>query len=461
MKIIITNKQIVIKKPTDRVLTYLKDILSYKDKSKEYQLRKMEKNSWHRNTDYYHELKKSVYGSLLEKIDSDTYAIPSGFSYLIDNMNDVEIDDQRFDNSSSVGLPWKKEPYALRDYQQEAVDAMCNNRRGLVKLATGLGKTLVCIHAIRRTGKKTLIVCPGKSIANQFYDQLKEAFGDHKVGYLGGGKKKIKEITVGIAATVNNCLDELSKCDIGMICIDETHHTPATTFYNIVDKLGDVGRIYGLTATDFRADGKDIMITAAVGPVIIDKDVIWGIKNKYLAEPFFFIREIKTTARDYIGDKLKNYKAHVLNNLSTKEIIETDIKKFIAAGKSVLCLVDEVQHGEELSNNLGIPFATGKDKQSEEYIHQLNRGDIPGLIGTDSKISEGVDTKNVDVLILANFVASRGPVLQAIGRALRKTDTKDKCIIVDYRILGSKQLARHCDTRINIYKEITNQVKII
>ena len=144
-----------------------------------------------------------------------------------------------------------------------------------------------------------------------------------------------------------------------------------------------------------------------------------------------------------------------------KEQIRKDCQNAMNAGKSILCLVSEVEHGRELSEQLGVPFATGKDKKSQEYVDQLNKGLIPGLIGTGGKVGEGTDTKNVDVLILANFVASKGPVIQAVGRGLRKTDTKDSCIILDYCPMGSDMLTRHAQGRLKYYKEITGDVRVI
>src|SRR5690606_5073669 len=101
---------------------------------------------------------------------------------------------------------------------------------------------------------------------------------------------------------------------------------------------------------------------------------------------------------------------------------------FLGKGLSVLCLVDEIDHGRLLSNATGLMFANGEDKNSDLYIENLNKAKIPGLIGTDSKIGEGCDTKNVDVLILANFVASKGPLWQNIGRGLRKQGSKTHVI---------------------------------
>lgn len=243
--------------------------------------------------------------------------------------------------------------------------------------------------------------------------------------------------------------------------VDEVHHVPASTFYAITDKLGHLGRIYGLTATDFRSDGKDVMITAGVGPVIIKRDLIWGIARKWLARPKIFVREVPTLGREFKGDKLKNYKEHVLNCGTMSDMIVNDINTFLGKGLSVLCLVNEVAHGEELAKRTGLKFATGKDKASSSYVEELNTAAIPGLIGTDSKIGEGTDTKNVDVLILANFVASKGALWQNLGRGLRIYMGRSKVIVIDYKPTGSTMLSRHADTRKGFFEEITSDITIL
>ena len=65
-----------------------------------------------------------------------------------------------------------------------------------------------------------------------------------------------------------------------------------------------------------------------------------------------------------------------------------------------------------------------------------------------------MDTKTVEVLILATFVASKIMVIQSVGRGLRKTESKDKCLIIDYIPEGSSILKRHALQRLQYYKEI-------
>ena len=458
MKAIITNKFTVVQNPSPTVLRSLNELMSYEDKGIKYQLRRMQNNPFQRNSGYFKKLQKEVNQTLLKDMNGHA-AFSSGLSYLVEGK--IDIEDRRVDTGKKIAFPWKKKPFDPREYQQEAIDICLNNWRGIINFATGMGKTLTAIHFIRALGRKTLVVVPSDSIARQFYNELCECFGDNRIGFYGGGKKKIKDITIGIAASVVKATEQFKQEELGCIIFDEVHHIAASTFFSIANDLGDIGRIYGLTATDYRSDGKDIMINAGCGKVLIKRDIKWGIDHGFLAKPKFIVREVPTSGIDYKNNKLKAYKEHVLNDSVMKAQILADIQQAIAKGKSVLCLVDEIAHGAELSKQTGLPFAQGKDKNSNKYVEELNNGTIKGLIGTDGRIGEGTDTKRVDVLILANFVASKGPVIQAVGRGLRIYGQKTDCIVLDYIPQGSSMLKRHAEGRVKFYKEITKDVAII
>ena len=439
----------------------IKTQLTYTDKSKEYQMRRMQKNPFTRNTEAYAQLAKESKGSLWKK-DGNTLIVPSGFLHIIKPYVE-NITDHRKDTGPSVSLPWASSSYSvqLRDYQNEAVEKAMGNYRGIINLATGLGKTKTAIYLIRQLKRNTLVVCPSKSIALQFHAELVEAFGKSKVGFVGDGKYKPSTVTVGIAASVCNRIDDIKALDLGVVVFDETHHTPANTFYAIADGLGAVGRIYGLTATAFRSDGKDLLIHAACGDILVQRDVSWGVSNGWLSQPYFIVRNVTTTGRDFKDDKLKSYREHILKNKDMNDRLISDISAFTSAGKFVLVLVDQIEHGDILANATNVSFANGRDKGSETLISAFNDGKIKALIATDGLVGEGVDTRNVEVLIIANFTASKSAVLQAVGRGLRKTPAKDKCIILDYIPTGSSMLSRHANQRISYYKEITHNVKIV
>ena len=463
MNIILTNDKLTITDPSNDVIDFVKTNLSYTDKAKQYQLKRMSKNPYMRTTAAFVALQQSVKGKVYE-LNGNLLTIPSGFISLFQQtFPNYQFSDSRKETGRKISLPWDKTPYAPRDYQLEVIQTLLNPTqfRGIVNFATGLGKTLTALHFIKQYKRNALIVCPSDSVAQQFYTQCVDAFGKNMVGFYGGGKKKINDITIGIAASITRNTDDFKNADFGVVIFDEIHHIAADTFYNIAQAVSGVGKVFGLTATDYRSDGKDIMITAGCGPVISRRDVKWGIEHGFLAEPYFLIREVQTGGKDFGDNKIKNYKEHVLNNSIMKNLIYNDALNMINAGRSVLILVDEVEHGKELSKQLGVPFATGEDSKSQDYVDDLNKGNIKGLVGTDGRIGEGTDTQNVDVLILANFVASKGPVIQAVGRSLRKTATKSKCVILDYIPLGSSQLTRHAHNRVNYYRDITDKVKIV
>jgi superfamily II DNA or RNA helicase len=460
MKVIVNNDVMVIENATPSVAGVITSELSYVDKSKQFQLKRMSRNLWQRNSPLYKKLEQEVTGTLYTE-DNGTFKLSSCFFEFLKPELICPITDNRKKTGTKIAYPWVKKPYDLRDYQDEAVQLMLANWRGVINLATGLGKTLIACHAVKQFKTKTLIVCPSESVAKQFYDELVSAFGKNKVGFYGDGKKKINDITVGIAASICKYVDVFKKENLGLIIIDETHHTPANTFFDIAVGLSGTSHIFGLTATDYRSDGKDIMITGGCGPVLIRRDTKWGVANGWLAEPYFIVREVPTTGKDHKSEKLLSYKEHVLNSQVMKDRIQSDAAALMKSGKSVLILVDEVAHGKELSDALGIPFATGEDSKSQSYVDDLNAGKVPGLVGTDGKIGEGSDTKNVDALILANFVASKGPVTQCVGRALRKQGTKTKALILDYVPKGSTMLTRHARQRIQFFLEITDKVKVI
>lgn len=463
MNIILTNDKLTITDPSGDVIDFVKTNLSYTDKAKQYQLKRMSKNPYLRTSAAYAALQQSVKGKVYE-LNGNLLTMPSGFISLFqETFPSHTFTDSRKETGRKISLPWDKEPYPPRDYQLEVIQTLLNptQYRGIVNFATGLGKTLTALHFIKQYKRTALIVCPSDSVAQQFYTQCVDAFGKNMVGFYGGGKKKINDITIGIAASITRNTDEFKNADFGVVIFDEIHHIAADTFYNIAEAVAGAGKVFGLTATDYRSDGKDIMITAGCGPVIARRDVKWGIENGFLAEPYFIVREVDTGGKDFGDNKIKNYKEHVLNNSIIKNLIYNDALNMMNAGRSVLILVDEVEHGKELSKQLNIPFATGEDSKSQDYVDDLNSGKVKGLVGTDGRIGEGTDTQNVDVLILVNFVASKGPVIQAVGRSLRKTATKNKCIILDYIPLGSSQLARHAHNRVSYYRDITDKVKIV
>ena len=85
----------------------------------------------------------------------------------------VEIDDKT-SVMKSLPLSFKVELRTeLRDYQREALDKWIeNDRRGIIALPTGSGKTVIAIAAIAAVQERTLIITYTKEQLNQWIDMI-------------------------------------------------------------------------------------------------------------------------------------------------------------------------------------------------------------------------------------------------------------------------------------------------
>ena len=473
MDIKIKNQIIEIKNCNNFVKEELKKQLSYTNKSAVFEIARLKKSYYMKPqflgmpkqkeiVNKINELKKQIYNTLFEE-KMGVVLIPPGFLSLIEKYKDScnSFIDERKIIGEKISLPYINKIPEMRDYQQEAVSKMEEDYRGVIEAGMGLGKSLISIHAIKKIKLKALIVVPTESIANQFYEDLIYYFGENKIGLYSGKCKKIRDITIGIADSVTEHLDDFRNSGIGIVICDEAHLFGAKTLFRITKELSFVGKMFGLTATNFRSDGLDILIKAYCGETICKKDIKWGIDNGWLAKPSFIIRNIHSGNPADPKEKLYAYRAHVLYSQITKDKINKDIEDMIKLGLKVLILVNQKKHGEEIAQKFNIPFAHGEDNKSTEYTKQLDRGEIPALVGTGQKVGIGTNIKSIDVLILTTFSLSENSVVQAIGRAMRKTDKKNKCIIVDYNIINSKILSRYAKERVKYYSELSDDIRVI
>ena len=247
MKIVVHNGIMEVIDASSDAVDHVTSTLTYIDKAKQYQLKRMARNPWQRNSPLYKKLQNEVEGKLYTQDASGKLVFSSCYyKMFMDQFRHLQpvVVDSRKETGKTVPLPWTEKPFDLRPYQEEAVELMLSNWRGVINFATGLGKTLVATHAVKRYRKRALIVCPSESVASQFYDLFVDAFGKQKVGFYGDGKKQMNDITVGIAASICKNIKDFKNHELGLVIVDEVHHVPANTFYAIAEGLGNVGKVF-------------------------------------------------------------------------------------------------------------------------------------------------------------------------------------------------------------------------
>ncbi|WP_277552521.1 DEAD/DEAH box helicase family protein [Halobaculum limi] len=184
-------------------------------------------------------------------------------------------------------------PYTLRDYQREALDAWVDNdRRGVLELPTGSGKTIIALSAIAEAGTPTLVVVPTVDLLDQWQRELETAF-DCQIGRLGGGEQRVEPLTVSTYDSAYLRADELGD-RFGLLVFDEVHHLGGEGYRDIARLFAAPARL-GLTATFERPDGAHETITELVGPVVFDLSAD-DLAGEHLAE--YEVRRVEVELSD-------------------------------------------------------------------------------------------------------------------------------------------------------------------
>jgi DNA excision repair protein ERCC-3 len=176
------------------------------------------------------------------------------------------------------------EPFALRHYQNEAVDifyaaGQVQGGSGVVVLPCGAGKTMVGLGAMSRVGTSTLILTTGVTAARQWIGELldKTTLTAEQVGEYTGHAKEIRPVTVTTYQSLTHRRsknEEFTHFNLffernwGLIIYDEVHLLPAPVF-QVTAELQTRRRL-GLTATLVREDEKQDDVFALIGPKKFD-----------------------------------------------------------------------------------------------------------------------------------------------------------------------------------------------
>ncbi len=122
-------------------------------------------------------------------------------------------------------------PFALDEFQLEAIDALAAGGSVLVAAPTGSGKTVVAEYAIERAlalGGKSFYTTPLKALSNQKFGDFVARHGAAKVGLLTGDNTINGEAPVVVMTTevLRNMLYERSDTLDGLVSVvlDEVHY---------------------------------------------------------------------------------------------------------------------------------------------------------------------------------------------------------------------------------------------
>lgn len=345
-------------------------------------------------------------------------------------------DDKRKQPPLSPSVPaldFQRPP--LYKSQADAYRSAMRHGKGVISMPTGTGKSRVIELLAQGLGVKTLVIVPSLEIKKQLQGQLK-------------GQDNITVQNIDSKALQTN------KVAYDCLIIDEAHHVAAKT-YQKLNKTAWTGIYYRffLTATPFRNKKDEMLLFEAIaGPVIYQLSYKQSIKDKYIVpvEAYYYqLPKVQTDAYTWA----QVYSELVVNNKVRNETICLTLLRLSKAEVSTLCLVKEVKHGQILSEMSGLPFVSGQDEDSRDYIHQFNSGEIKTLIATTGVMGEGVDSKPCEYVIIAGLGKAKSQFMQQIGRSVRTYPGKESAKVILFKDTSHRFLSRHYRAQCAILKE--------
>lgn len=327
-------------------------------------------------------------------------------------------------------------PFALRDYQVEAVEAFYQAGRarggsGIIVLPCGSGKTIIGLGVMASVANQTLIITTNNVSAHQWRDELitKTSVVPDDIGEFTGLTKTIKPVTVTTYQMLTHRrskdepfhnLEIFTNQNWGLIIYDEVHLLPAPVFRattNIQAK-----RRLGLTATLVREDGREEDVFALIGPKRYD--VPWKVlENRgYIAEALCTEYRIPLPYEEELAyahaDQRQKFRVASENSRKIALAEELIINH---PDDSILVIGQYISQLEKVAAELNLPLITGKTKhlEREALYADFKAGRIKTLIV--SKVANfAVDLPDASVLIqISGTFGSRQEEAQRLGRILR------------------------------------------
>ena len=334
-------------------------------------------------------------------------------------------------------------PFKVRDYQYTAIYQALKYNRRLLLSPTASGKSLM-IYAITRyfadSDRSVLIVVPTTSLVEQLvgdFDSYGWSSDDycHKI-YAGKDKQTNKPVIVttwqSIYKMPTNWFEQFDAV-IG----DEAHQFKAKSLIGIMTKLHNCKHRIGFTGTLDGSNTNQLVLEGLFGPVnkvvktkqLIDKGYLSNLKiNILLLQHDELSFESYQEEMDYICRHEKRNK--FIQNLAINQ-----------KGNSLILFAYVEKHGQVLYDMINSKVSDGRkvffvhggvETEDREEVRRITEEESDAIIiASYGTFSTGINIRNLHNIIFASPSKSRVRNLQSIGRALRKSESKDSATLYD------------------------------
>ncbi len=312
------------------------------------------------------------------------------------------------------------EPVGLGDYY--GFELQGNDRLFLLADFTVVHNTVTFAN-LPRHGERMLILSHREELVEQPRKYFDCSYGVERAGSHAGGE----EVVSASVQSLVRRLERFSPYDFGLIICDEAHHAAANTYRKIFEHF-QPQKLIGFTATPNRGD--KVRLSDVFQKIIFQRDLRWGIENKYLCDILckrvdigYDLRAVHTRNGDYAPGELDEAME------GTADAIAQTYREH-AAGATLIFAVS-VHQAEEIAGRIkGAVVVTGETKDRAAIIEAFTAGEIPCIVNC-MVFTEGTDIPRVETVIVARPTQSETLYAQMVGRGLRLYPGKERLVLID------------------------------
>ncbi|AEY00886.1 DEAD-box ATP dependent DNA helicase [Oceanimonas sp. GK1] len=312
-------------------------------------------------------------------------------------------------------------------------------RRGLVVMATGLGKTWLAAFDVRQMqAARILFVAHREEIIRQAQSTFIHMNPKAHIGLYTGKQKDQADWLFASVQTLGRDahLRHFARDHFDYIVVDEFHHATASSYRRLLDHF-QPRFLLGLTATPDRTDQADIL-------ALCDDNLVFECHLREAIE----LRHLVPLVYHGIYDEHINYEEIPWRNgrfdpdalehaFASHKRARHALEQWRRLGRSrTLAFCVSVRHAEfmaQLFKDEGIKAAAVYAESSlprNQALNDLAAGRLSVIFSVDL-FNEGTDLPAIDTLLMLRPTESRIVFLQQLGRGLRLHPGKQDLMVID------------------------------
>lgn len=389
--------------------------------------------------------------------------------------------DDRVRPAPSPLMPAWNEP-TLRPYQKGALFAWTlAERRGLVVLPTGAGKTRVAVAALAELRLPALVVVPTRALLAQWHAELSRVCPE-PVGIWGDGERVNGTVTVATFESAYRLMPELG-ARFDVLVVDEVHHFGLGMRDELLEMCVAKHRL-GLTATPpdpvalARLEGLlgpvvyALGVADLAGTYLADFDLVElrlpleaDERKKYQEDHGRFSAVFKPFARQNPGSSWQDFTSVAMQSVEGRAALAAwrRSRRLLSMTRKKLAAVHEILERHRSSkvlvftadNDAAYTIArrelimpiTCEIRRTERsrVLSAFREGSLRALVSS-RVLNEGIDVPDADVAVIVGGTRGEREHVQRIGRLLRPGPGK-RATVYELVSAGTREVAQSRERR--------------